>query len=179
MYPEIILVLMVCAAAASDFSSRRIPNALIAAGLAAALMLHVFSPDGAGWKAWLTGMLTGLVLFLPFYVLRGMAAGDVKLMAAVGSFVGAPMAFKVALATFLIGGAWALAAIVLKGKIKQASLNISEIVLSRGARSSVMAQEENDMPSRSVGRLPYGVAIALGTVTMLLVEHGFLFGEAS
>lgn len=179
MYPEIILVLMVCAAAVSDVSSRRIPNALIAAGLAAALMLHVFGSDSAGWKAWLTGMLTGLVLFLPFYAVRGMAAGDVKLMAAVGSFVGPLMAFKVAMATFLIGGAWALAAIVLKGKIKQASLNISEIVLLRGARSSVVAQERNDMPASSIGRLPYGVAIALGTVTMLLVEHRILFGEAS
>ncbi len=63
---------------------------------------------GAGLVVWALGWLTGLLLFLPFYMLRGMAAGDVKLMAAVGAWLGSGMALRIALATFVLGafGAW-------------------------------------------------------------------------
>ncbi|RJF92631.1 A24 family peptidase [Noviherbaspirillum saxi] len=167
MIDELLLVGLVGVAAISDLASRRIPNLLIVIGLLAALGAQTLLPDGSGWTTWLLGALTGFILFLPVYALRGMGAGDVKLMAAVGAFVGASVAVKIALATFLIGGVWALAVILFKGKCREAWINIRtllEPVLMRAAR---MPSETTGMPMASVGRLPYGAAIALGTLTIM------------
>jgi prepilin peptidase CpaA len=167
MLIEFFPVGMVTLAAIFDLMSRRIPNALVAAGLVAALFLHVFLPAGGGWKVWMLGMLTGFGVFLPFYVLRGMAAGDVKLMAAVGSFVGPHLAFKIALATFVIGGAWSLFVIVYKGKIRDTWINLRALMAPVLMRIAGMPAQSTGMQKESVGRLPYAVAIALGTLTIL------------
>jgi prepilin peptidase CpaA len=58
----------------------------------------------------LAGFFTGLFLFLPFYALQWMGAGDVKLMAAVGTFLGWPFSL---LATGLTMGAGAITAFYL------------------------------------------------------------------
>lgn len=168
MHFEILLVVMVLIAAGTDIASRRIPNALIASGLVAALMLQVFSPVG-GWQTWLLGTLTGVVLLLPFYMARGMGAGDVKLMAAVGSFVGPLMAAKIVLATFLIGGVWSLVLVLWKGQWRRTWDNLCLIVRPILAHVGLKTAPPSQ-PVQSVARLPYGVAIALGTLSMLLLE---------
>ena len=167
MHTNFVLIAMVTIAAFTDLRSRRIPNVLVAAGLAAALMLHVFLPGGSP-KAWLFGMLVGFALFLPFYLVRGMAAGDVKLMTAVGAFVGPQMALQIALATFLIGGIWALAMILFKGKLRIAWTNLRAITAPLFMRALGMQASATAMPHESVGHMPYGVAIALGTVASVL-----------
>src|SRR5689334_3650362 len=99
-YREVALLLMVSIAAVNDLSTRRIPNRLLLAGLASALMLHLMSATpGASLLAALGGMGVGLAAFLPFYLLRGMAAGDVKMMMAVGAFTGPEEAFQIAVLT--------------------------------------------------------------------------------
>jgi prepilin peptidase CpaA len=68
---------------------------------------------GHGWNGLLDGLagfFTGLFLFLPFYALQWMGAGDVKLMAAVGTFLGWPFSL---LATGLTMGAGAITAFYL------------------------------------------------------------------
>jgi prepilin peptidase CpaA len=167
MINELLLVGLVGVAAISDLASRRIPNFLIVTGLIAALGAQTLLPDGSGWMTWLLGALTGFVLFLPLYALRGMGAGDVKLMAAVGAFVGASVTVKIALATFVIGGVWALAVILFKGKWRDAWLNMRTLLQPVLMRAAKIPAETVGMPMASVGRLPYGVAIALGTLTVV------------
>lgn len=169
MYIEPFLILMVVIAAATDIGSRRIPNVLVAGGLAIALVLQALLPVAGSWQTWLYGALTGLFLFLPLYVLHGMGAGDVKLMAAVGSFAGPAMALKIALVTFIIGGIWSLIVIVSKGKVRETWRNVRAMLLPVLMRADGVAARS---PATSVGRLPYGVAIALGTLTMLYMERG-------
>jgi len=177
MYFELPLLLMVGIAAGTDLISRRIPNALVAAGMTVSFMLHLFVPDAAGIGAWALGALTGFALFLPFYAMRGMAAGDVKLMAAVGAFAGPLLAFKIALAVFLIGGAWALIVIVLKGRGRAALMNLAMLVLPLLMRTAGMETRRNGMPQQSVGRLPYGIAIFLGSAALLGSQHSQWLGK--
>lgn len=184
MYIESILVLMVVVAAVSDLRARRIPNALVASGIVIALALQTvaatlfpsFLTASTGWMSWMLGMLVGFGMFIPFYALRGMGAGDVKLMAAVGAFVGPAFAFKIALATFLIGGVWSLCVVVAKGKVADAWVNMRALLrpsLARGGTASgAGAAMASALPRPSVGRLPYGVAIALGTVAVLQMARG-------
>src|SRR5687767_2077545 len=81
-------VAAVTLALATDLRARRIPNWLTGGsalvGLLAGFWLH--GPPG-GLSA-LTGGLLGFALLLPFYALGGVGAGDVKLLAALGTLIG-------------------------------------------------------------------------------------------
>ncbi|UGQ46183.1 A24 family peptidase [Massilia endophytica] len=140
---ELILLWLVVQAAATDLTLRRIPNVLVAAGLLLALALRCTAdPQWSTALDWLAGAMAGLLVFLPMYVLRGMAAGDVKLMAMVGGFTGAAGALVTAVLTALAGGALAL-------------LWLSFVPAHGPERRG----------------MPYGVAIAFGTMAWLFWQH--------
>lgn len=164
---EAVLVGFVLLAAGADLAWRKIPNRLILAGLCAALGLHLWHGAGAFPSAWLGGALTGLVLLLPLYLLRGMAAGDVKLMAMVGAFAGPELALRIGLATCLIGGLMALAIALYRGRLRDALHNIGFLFGALQARAPLALP-----PGASVGGMPYGPAIALGTMLLLAWRHG-------
>jgi prepilin peptidase CpaA len=162
------VIALVCAAAGSDIDSRRIPNVLVATGMAAALAAQLWLHGlQAGATTWATGAATGFVMLLPFYLLRGMAAGDVKLLTMVGAWLGTVSTFEVALATFLIGGIWALVAVAYRRRVGKLLFNAAFVVARwRSARGL----HRNSPQMDSVGSLPYGVAIAAGTVCVLFVS---------
>ncbi|MDQ9168909.1 prepilin peptidase [Oxalobacteraceae bacterium R-40] len=169
MHIEYFLLAMVAIAAITDLAQRKIPNVLIVWGLGTSLMLQVFLPiHGSAWH-WLSGCITGFALFLPFYVVRGMGAGDVKLMAAVGSFAGPLLTFKIALATFIIGGILSLAVALIKRNLRGTLSNVHRILRPSLFNSGPLNSSGN-FAIQSTGRIPYGVAIALGTITMLYFE---------
>lgn len=166
-YTDIFVVLLVVLAATTDLTTRRIPNLLILAALVGALALKVFEPAGVGWSGFLLGTLTGFAIFFPLYLLRGMAAGDVKLMAAVGAFVGPLAVLKIALATCLFGGVMAIIYIACKGKVAATWSSMRALLLPVILRVGGMPAATIGLPKQSVGRMPYGLAIALGTITVL------------
>ncbi|SPA29202.1 A24 family peptidase [Cupriavidus taiwanensis] len=156
---------IVLTAAAIDLNRRRIPNWLtFGAWIAALPVMAAMQGLGAGTLAWLSGWMVGLVLFLPFYLLRGMAAGDVKLMAAVGAWLGAGMALKIALATFVIGGLWALIQVFATGQGRATLGRVGHMLKAAVAPGSGSAPPQ---ATGSAGSMPYGVAIAAGTLTVL------------
>ncbi|MBW8898504.1 MAG: prepilin peptidase [Massilia sp.] len=159
-YRDTLLLLMVSLAAVNDLATRRIPNRLLFAGLAGALLLHGLSAEpGAALRSALGGMLLGLTIFLPFYLVRGMAAGDVKLMAVVGFFTGPTEAFQIAIFTWCAGGVMALLLILLRNRLRLAFVNVGHLLSGKA------------LP-QSAGSLPYGVAIALGTIVVLVTHYG-------
>lgn len=122
------VTLLAVVAASIDLASRRIPNRLIALGLAGALVAQCALPGPhTGFAAWLAGAATGAGLLLPFYLVRGMAAGDVKLMLAIGAWVGPTLALHIALATFVVGGAWALAVVARRGRFRKLLANLRHL----------------------------------------------------
>jgi prepilin peptidase CpaA len=159
-YRDTLLLLMVSIAAVNDLAARRIPNRLLLAGLAGALLLHGLSAEpGTVLLSALGGMLLGLVIFLPFYLVRGMAAGDVKLMAVVGFFTGPTEAFQIAIFTWCAGGVMALLLILLRSRLRLAFVNVGHLLSGKA------------LP-QSAGAMPYGVAIALGTIVVLVTHYG-------
>jgi Flp pilus assembly protein protease CpaA len=140
---EIILLCLVLQAAASDLAWRRIPNVLVLSGLLLALALHWrLGGGGALLDQGLAGAGVGLLLFLPMYGLGGMAAGDVKLLAMAGSFVGPWQALQLALLSAMAGGLLALVCL--------------QLALWRGRKADGM---------------PYAVAIAVGTIACVALAH--------
>ncbi|HEX8477069.1 MAG TPA: prepilin peptidase [Telluria sp.] len=169
---EIVLLMMVTAAAMTDLARRRIPNILLLAGWVAALPLHLLSiQPGSALLGGLAGALCGLLVFLPLYLLRGMAAGDVKLMATVGLFVGPLEALQVAVIACCVGGAMAFAIILYTGRLGHAFSNVGDLLRPLWMRALGMPAVAEPMRHPSVGNMPYGLAIAVATIVLLYMHH--------
>lgn len=162
----IALVVTVLIAAWTDWTAWRIPNRLVAGSAAAALMLAGFAPDGIGLVRCLSGAAVGFAVFLPLYLVKGMAAGDVKLMAVIGMYAGPWVAIDIALMTCLIGGAWALVAMAMK---KEAGLLPWLRLQWQGRVGRWPMHRAGSASPATSGRqmIPYGVVIALGTLVAL------------
>lgn len=172
-YLDTLLLLVVTAAAIKDLECRRIPNRLLLAGVIGALVLHLFSLQAPrALLAALGGAATGLAIFLPFYLVRGMAAGDVKMMAAVGAFTGPGDALRIAILAWCVGGVMALAIVIVKGRLRLALSNLWAIVRPTLLRLPPGPALGSPDGQPSAGSIPYGVAIALGTIAFLASRYG-------
>ena len=170
---DLALLALLLAASVRDLAVRRIPNHLLLAGLLAALLLDLCAGAPlARLCASLGGFALGLLLFLPLYCARGMAAGDVKLMATVGAFTGPAMAFEIALATCVAGGLMAVVVVVVERRTRDACANLWSLLRPVFMRLCGMPAVAEPMPRPSVGNLPYGVAIALGGLAVQWIHHG-------
>jgi prepilin peptidase CpaA len=165
---DLSLLLLVVGAAVNDLASRRIPNRLLLAGALAALALHAgAAAPGAALLTALAGGALGLALFLPLYCLRGMAAGDVKLLATVGVFVGPATIFQIAVLSMCAGGVMALAVVIANGRWRAALVNVRSLLRPLWMRLLGLPLVAEPMPGPSVGNIPYGLAIAAGTLFTL------------
>lgn len=99
----LLLGLLGCAVV-SDFRHHRIPNLLVLIGLILGGSSQVYLYGQNGLYSSIFGLVVGFGLLLPFYVLGGMAAGDVKLMSVVGSFLGGMTTASVVSLTLMVGG---------------------------------------------------------------------------
>lgn len=155
-----LLALMVVAVL-TDIRTRKVPNKLVAAGALAGIASSLL-PDSIGVMQSLGGLAAGLAMLLPMYMLRAMGAGDVKLMACAGAFLGIKATFFAALFTFALGGALAILYSAFAGTLRQTLSNLklflmhSFVRVAGGGRPST-----GDMPVGG-GRMPYSLAIAGG-----------------
>ena len=143
-----------------DVASRRIPNWLTVAGLLAGLGFSSLIPNGIGPGSSLLGAVTGFAVLLPLYLLRAMGAGDVKLMAAVGAFLGPNPALGAALLTFAAGGVLSLTVALWSRSLIRVlnNLRLMGMVVLIGRSSGIAMRDV-----QTTGRLPYALAIAVGT----------------
>jgi prepilin peptidase CpaA len=180
------LFALVLTAVVCDLRSRRIPNALVASGIALGFLFQAVAPHASGglfgqpagalgFVPALLGGLLGLGLFLPLYALRAMGAGDVKLLAMVGVWLGAPAVAYAALWTLLAGGALALGWALVTGVLRRVLGNLREIAVSSLVRIQTGGAAA-PAPLTPTGRLPYAVAIACGTALEVLMQRGVLHG---
>lgn len=151
------------AAVLSDTATRKIPNKLVLVGIMVGMLSQSFLPEGDGAIQSLKGLWLGFILFLPMYLIRVMGAGDVKLLAMVGTFAGYPDIFGVALCTLISGGVLSLIFALRLKALHQLSENIKLILLMGIAKAASGKTPIDEASINSVGTLPYAWAIALGT----------------
>lgn len=169
-----LLACFLALAAVFDWRQRRVPNQLVLVALICGTLLHYFGPQawmrsaglftlapGAlGISGALLGALVALAMFLPFYVLRLLGAGDVKLLAAVGSFAGPAAFVNLALFVLLAGGLLALAKMAVA---RNARLVLQNTLASLGQMLPGSAGTF-DARSQTAWRMPYAVAVAAGVM---------------
>lgn len=157
-----------------DVVARRIPNRLVLMGLIAGVACNLLVPPSAGLflggsgglgaGVALLGALSGLAILLPLYLLRAMGAGDVKLMAAVGAFLGPTQVAGAALLTFIAGGVLSLIAALTSRSLLRVLSNLGLMgLIAISGRTSGMSLRD----VQTTGRLPYAIAIAIGTALQL------------
>lgn len=117
------LTALLVLAVAGDLRERRIPNWLSLGGIVVGVAVHTALRGGDGAASALLGGLAGGLLLFPFYLLRGMAAGDIKLMAAVGAHLGPPLVAVAVLATLIAGSLLALALLYRNRQLRFAALD--------------------------------------------------------
>jgi prepilin peptidase CpaA len=114
----------------------------------------------------------GLFLFLPLYLLRAMGAGDVKLLAMCGAFLGPNEVWRAALMILITGGLLGVVFVLANGTALRVVQNLTSVF-----RVGLFDTMGGSAPSlrisalASAGRLPYGVAIAAGTAAYLVLHQ--------
>lgn len=162
------LLCMLTLAVLTDLYARKIPNSLVLFGLIASLFGQCFFSQGAGGLNWLAAVAVAFACFIPLYILRGMAAGDVKLMMAVGGFLGYPLIVTAIANSYLAGGAIAIGYVLFKGRFRLLIQNLYSLIIDQFVKTtSGVDVYDGQVIKQSVGQLPFAVAIALGTFVTL------------
>jgi prepilin peptidase CpaA len=162
LIPSTLLCSLLLWAVISDVKKHRISNWLVIAVLGTGFVMQVDANGAAGMIDWLGGSVVGVVFFLPFYIGRGMGAGDVKLMGGVCSALGPWAGFLACGFTLFAGLLMVLAAIFLRNMYAQLMLwrSTSDNPVSSGTPLFFVWKD-------NATRIPYAGAIAMGGGTAL------------
>lgn len=175
---------LLLAACWTDVRTRRIPNWLVLVGTLTGLALNALlpvgtglfsaAPGGIGFLSALNGCALGLGALLPLYLLRTMGAGDVKLMAMTGAFLGPVDILGAVVMTLLAGGILGLAVALKNGVLRSTLTKVRAMIM----QTTIMALTGQDaridtVPASASGTLPYALAITTGTwVQIFLARSG-------
>lgn len=165
-YQSWLALVLVSMGTIIDTLRHRLPNLLTVSGLLAGLGVQSWVNGGAGFLSGMLGALAAMALFFPFFAMRWMGAGDVKLLMAVGACVGWRVGLVADLATLGIG---AVAAILLLarsgglGRYLRRYGGMFKCLLMTGQFAYIPPQPGET----ATERFPYAFAIALGTLTAL------------
>jgi len=161
-------------AAVIDGRSLRVPNWLTYHFLILGLIGAFARGGSALLLTSLAGAGVGLLTLLPLYSIGGMGAGDVKLMAGLGAWIGPWFTLWAFVSSALMGSLIAVAMIVYSGRLYWhlgMMHTIGHEVLT--IRNPVVLAERAALRKPTMLLLPYGIPIAAGTITYFALA-GFL-----
>lgn len=157
-------------AVVTDLRSQKIHNALTFPAILFGLAWHSIFFGWDGFVFAISGFGLGLALmFLPF-AMGIMGAGDVKLMAAAGAFLGTEIVFQAFLYTCIVGGIYSLTVMLFDPKMLKSVM----IGFWRALNIFIASKQFSYAPVNSGKKLPklcYGVAIAGGTAITVFSEY--------
>lgn len=154
--------LVVLVAAVVDMRERRIPNVSVAVLLVSGFAFSVATrPLGEGLLTSLLGGALGFALFIAFWPIGLIGAGDVKLFASVGVWLGPSATWIAALVTAIVGGVLAAASLT---RSRQFSSAVQRIFLAVSSRSAAVLAPAAEREGERSSHIPYGVAIAVGAL---------------
>ena len=151
----------------TDLRTRRVPNVLTFGAAAGALGFHLADSGwtGLGWS--LAGWLVGAAIFFPLFALRGLGGGDVKLIAALGAWLGPGQTVWLAAFSAIAGGVFALGIALASGYTKQALTNVWGLLGYWKVMGMKPHPGMNLDAAGTAPRVPYALPIAAGLVMTL------------
>jgi prepilin peptidase CpaA len=179
--PLVVVFAASLVAAVTDVWKFKVHNAVTLPLLLVGLLYHA-AIGGLWGTGWVPGLLNGLAgagfgfaILFAFYILGGMGGGDVKLMAAIGAWLGLMPTFFVFLAASLAAGVYAVVLIVAGGRLAETSLNIQALfhrlrVIGRHLGADDRVEEEVGRSDRRGRVIPFAVMIAVGVGCLVLLS---------
>jgi prepilin peptidase CpaA len=173
-WPFWLVTLMLVVGAAIDGYKLKVPNWLTFPFVFSGWIISTvsFGWEGLAWS--LVGTAVGIACLYPLYSIGGMGAGDVKLLAGVGAWVGGTITFYSFCVTAIVGGVLSVLMVVVSGEWKKHYYQMlgiwNEIITVRDPDklSEIAAERKSRMRL-----LPYGIPIAIGTI-MYFAYSGML-----
>ncbi len=167
--PSILLLAAATAAAVTDIRWRKIPNALAVTAFLSGFVVNTALGGTDGFLRAAAGAGLALLVYFPLFVLRGMGAGDVKLMAAIGALAGPRPWFWIFVVSAVLGAAAGLVLALSRGRLRSTLINtgfiVRQLLLFRNPGAS---QAGLDIHSGQALRLPHGVAIGAAVWAIVL-----------
>jgi len=147
----------------TDLRSRRIPNWLVLPFLCAGLAVSVWMHGWQGLGQSLGGALLGLVVYGILFWMGGMGAGDVKLCAAIGAWVGPQQLMLALVITGMVGGVMVFCWAVFGGFLKELFTGASNLAFGWKGSGGI-GDPEMVLANPLKRKMPYAPAIAIGTL---------------
>jgi len=168
--PVIVVLVAALIAAATDIWKFKVYNALTLPLLVSGLLYHAFRAELADS---LLGVLFGFAALIVLYIIGGMGAGDVKLMAAVGAWLGMPLTFYVFIASSLAAGVYSIGLVVWTGQVVETAVNLQILWLrlasvGRYLGSDDKVESEVRRSDRRKRIIPFAAMVAIGLVATLI-----------
>jgi len=148
-------------ASAFDLRTRRIPNALTFGAAIAAVAFHVVVGGAIGLVTAAAGWALGVALFLPFFALRGLGGGDVKLLGAIGAWLGPAAILYVAFYSTLAGGVLGIVVALQTRYLRQALSNL-KFLGTFWLTVGLQPVESVSLDRKDTPRLAYAVPVLAG-----------------
>ena len=164
-----IAVALAVLASVTDVRSRRIPNVLTFGVTISALALHGFVTGASGVVFSATGWLVGIALFFPFFALRGLGGGDVKLLGAIGACLGGSVVLLVGMYSAVAGGVLAVIVALRAGYLRTALRNLYYFV-TFWASFGLKPIEGFDLDQAQAPRLAYAIPVLTGLLVTLWLQ---------
>jgi len=163
----VLLLVLLSVAMWSDVRTHKIPNKLNLLILVLGVSMQTWFLGLDGFVLAMLGLIVGFIFFIPFYLLGGFGAGDVKLMAAVGTFLGPQDTFIAAALTLMAGGIIGIAILLIRhGFVAYLSRNWQTLKTFLLTRQFIFLRPETG--EAAAMRFPYAAAIAAGTFAAML-----------
>ena len=167
MFSDMALLIVISISLYTDLRYRKIYNAVLIPAFLLALLFNFYSGGLGSLIFSLKGATLGLTLLLLPFIMGGMGAGDVKLLAVIGAWQGPQFVWFCFLCTALIGGIIAALHLVRKGRLLQ-SLKFIAFTFVPGTPK---VNAFGSLSTAKVGEaFPYGVAIAAGTLATYMLR---------
>lgn len=164
--PATVVIVVALLACVCDIRTRRIPNVLTF-GTAAAAMAFSFWQYGLAGLGWsVAGWLTAVALFFPFFALRGIGAGDVKLLGALGAWLGVWNALYLAVLTGIAGGVMALIVVFVRRSMRDTGRNL-RVLLTTWRIGGLRPVPGLTLDTSPGPKLAYAIPIAVGAMATL------------
>jgi prepilin peptidase CpaA len=181
-FNTVILIFLLIFSVYFDLKERRIPNTLTVPVILWAILSFTLDNGFNGFIFSFSGLILGFAVFFIPFIIGGMGAGDVKLMAAIGSLTGWVFTLKSTLLIGISGGLIVILYTIYKGELLEVLRNIIGLAIKpivsflyrmTGNQKILKVYEQIIVKETMIFKtyIPYGVAIAIGTFMMLIVNY--------
>ena len=167
LFPLAAVALATLIASATDLWKFKVYNALTIPTLLLGLVASAWLGGWEGLASGLLGASLGFGLLVVFYAFGGVGAGDVKLLTAVGAWLGPYMTYQVFVASAFFGGAYALALVLARGGVLELAIELiraKRTLLAPGSwrRPEATLAAEVARPDRRRRLVPFAAMTCLG-----------------